>query len=76
MGNRQRRKGDNMNEDKKTHQRGNADGMVTESGEAVRFSDNGVETVIRKDGITITNRTGRELTAHITEGGQHEETIL
>ena len=55
-----------MNEDKKTHQRGNADGMVTESGEAVRFSDNGVETVIRKDGITITNRTGREMTARLS----------
>lgn len=51
---------------KKAHQRGNADGMVAESGEAVRFSDNGVETVIRKDGITITNRTGRELTVRLS----------
>ena len=65
-----------MSQYKKTHQRCNADGMVAESGEAVKFSDNGVETVIRKDGITITTRTGREMTAHITEGGQHEETIL
>lgn len=55
-----------MNKIKKTHQRGNADGMVAESGEAVRFSNNGVETVIRKDGITITNRTGRELTARLS----------
>ena len=59
-----------MSQYKKTHQRGNADGMVAESGEAVRFSDDGVETVIRKDSITITNRTGRELTVCITERGQ------